>query len=59
MTAFEYSQLLRNAKEIANLDKTPGYVNSGDAYAHALGKANGIAKMMLIILETLKPEATS
>ncbi len=46
-------RILRDANVIANLDRTEAILISGDAYAHALGRANGMARNIAIELECL------
>lgn len=46
-------KVLAGLREISGLDKTPGYGHSGDGYANALGRANGLAKGILPYLETV------
>lgn len=50
-------EALRCAREIATQDKSPGLPYSADAYAHALGKCNGNAKMLVIALEVAMEHA--
>lgn len=49
-------QLLKDAREISTMDKAEGITNSGDAYARALGRCNGLAKSMVLYLEDLLKE---
>lgn len=56
MTNNQYAELVKLARQLATLDRTEGIAHSADAYAHALGKASGLGKLLLAHLEALKPE---
>ena len=56
MTQYAYDELVKLASQVAMLEKTAGIAHSAYAYAHALGRANGLGKLLLAHLESLKPE---
>jgi hypothetical protein len=43
--------ILKELRLVADADKSDHLSNSGDAYAHALGRCNGIAKGCVATLE--------
>ncbi len=49
----DLNDILRLAREIAALDKDQELSCSADAYARALGRANGKAKSIVITLESI------
>lgn len=51
ISRYVLEHLLKDARLIADCDKTEGLSDSADAYAHALGRCNGTAKSMIITLE--------
>jgi len=44
-------ELRKGLEQIATIDKEDGRGDPAFAYAHALGRANGIAKSLLIVVE--------
>ncbi len=48
-------EIMQELRVIASMDKTPG-ISAGGAYAHALGRCNGIAKGLLITMEVYLPK---
>lgn len=56
MNAYQRAALeeVRTALEaIAELDKRDGYTHTGDAYANALGRANGLARAVLPKIDSI------
>ena len=49
----ELADLLKEARKIAVMDKDTDLTHSGDAYARALGRCNGIAKGMAVVIESI------
>lgn len=57
MSRYALDQIEKLAKEIAQLEKSPGHQEASHAYAHALGKANGLAKLILALTAAEKGAA--